>query len=310
MISEDDKSRQDQTIFESAELPAPAVKAGWARVLLFLTAAMASLLIVAVIAVAVIGIFDIDPEIVEEYTSDYDERMDEPFLVVAQLVSMLGAFLLVFVFRKYVDRRSFVSLGFQLRSEERRHFLAGTIWGAGIISILFVFCLATGMLEVVSVQFPLKLIAWVTIMLVSVVLQEELVFRGYILNNLQTSMNNYTALLLVSLFFALTHGTNPNTTAIGLINVCLAGLLLGIYYVHRQNLWFPLGLHFAWNFSQGVVLGVPVSGLNIPGLLVVDITGPELITGGEFGFEGSLAVSVLAVAAIVAVHFRYRRNRP
>ena len=85
---------------------------------------------------------------------------------------------------------------------------------------------------------------------------EELVFRGYLLSNFMESMNKYYALLYNSILFALMHSVNPNFNFIDFINLFLAGLLLGLPYVYTKNLWYPMSLHFAWNFFQGPVFGL------------------------------------------------------
>jgi CAAX protease family protein len=76
-------------------------------------------------------------------------------------------------------------------------------------------------------------------------------------------------------------------------------LALGITYVHTKNLWFPIFLHISWNYFQGPILGFEVSGMNIKSLINHDLLGSDLITGGKFGFEGSILLSFLLVAMVI-----------
>ena len=84
--------------------------------------------------------------------------------------------------------------------------------------------------------------------------------------------------------------------------------LLGINYIYTKNLWFGILLHFSWNFFQGPLLGFEVSGLPLQSLLQHDIQGSELLTGGKFGFEGSLVATVLLTMAIVILAWVYEKK--
>jgi hypothetical protein len=133
--------------------------------------------------------------------------------------------------------------------------------------------------------------------------------RGYILNNFFDSMDKYIALIISSLLFAAMHLANANITLLSVTNIFLAGILLGIYYVHKQNLWLPITLHFSWNFFQGPIFGFEVSGVDVRGAISQDIQGSDLVTGGQFGFEGSIIATLLMVLAIVILHYTYQGKK-
>ena len=80
---------------------------------------------------------------------------------------------------------------------------------------------------------------------------------------------------------------------------------MGLYYIYRQNLWFPIALHFSWNFFQGPIFGFEVSGIELNSLIVQEITGSDLLTGGDFGLEGSALLSVLLLLSIFFVQYLY-----
>ena len=90
---------------------------------------------------------------------------------------------------------------------------------------------------------------------------EELLVRGYILQNLKVSMTENIALLLSAMIFSLLHFANPNLSSIAFVNLFLAGVVLGLCYLLTKNLWLPFALHFSWNFFQGSVFGFNVSGI-------------------------------------------------
>jgi uncharacterized protein len=141
-----------------------------------------------------------------------------------------------------------------------------------------------------------------------VAVSEETVFRGYILNNLAQSVNKWVALGISALLFALFHAGNPGITQLALLNLFLAGLLLGLNYLYTQNLWFAIMFHFSWNFFLGPVLGYEVSGLPLNSLLQQSIQGPDWITGGEFGLEGSVLDGIFSIVSFTLLLVIYRRH--
>ncbi len=222
---------------------------------------------------------------------------------------LLGIFVvlgLVVLHRKFIDRRSLMSLGFDLRGQAAKDLLAGLLYGFAVITAVFLILWATGGLTIVSVQFPIGSLLGFGALLVLVAVEEEAACRGYLLLNFMESMGKGWALVVSSVLFAGFHLMNPNASVIGLINIVIAGLFLGVYYIHRKNLWFPIGIHFTWNFFQGVIYGSPVSGLVTGSVLTLEFSGNPYLTGGEFGFEASLVTTVVTGLATLLVHLAYR----
>jgi hypothetical protein len=105
-------------------------------------------------------------------------------------------------------------------------------------------------------------------------------------------------LIISSALFGLAHLGNPGATWVAAVWIALeAGLLLGGAYMLTGNLWMPIGLHAAWNFTQGEIFDVPVSGIDEHGLVQAKLSGPEILTGGMFGLEASIIALVIATAA-------------
>ena len=127
---------------------------------------------------------------------------------------------------------------------------------------------------------------------------EEVLFRGYPLQTVLRSWPAWAALIPTSLAFAAIHLDNPNTVrGFTFINTTLAGLWLGVAYLRTRSLWFPLGIHWAWNWTMGAVLGLPVSGINEitpePLLMRAVDQGPAWLTGGAYGIEGGAACTLV-----------------
>ncbi|MCW4457729.1 CPBP family intramembrane glutamic endopeptidase [Microbacterium sp. MPKO10] len=137
---------------------------------------------------------------------------------------------------------------------------------------------------------------------------EELVFRGLALQALEKLGGSWAALAGTSLLFGIMHLANPGATLWSAFAIALeAGVLLGSAFLWRRSLWFAIGLHFAWNTTEGL-LGIPISGIASPGLFTVTVNGSPLLTGGAFGLEASIvpvAVSVLlSIPMLVLAHRR------
>ena len=127
---------------------------------------------------------------------------------------------------------------------------------------------------------------------------EELLFRGILFRWLEEFAGSFVALVLTAAMFGAAHLMNPNATPIAAFGIAIeAGVLLGGAYMLTRSLWLPIGLHAAWNFTQGEIFDVPVSGLDEHGLVQAKLSGPALLSGGGFGLEASLFAMVIATAA-------------
>ncbi|HEX7154016.1 MAG TPA: CPBP family glutamic-type intramembrane protease [Thermoanaerobaculia bacterium] len=146
------------------------------------------------------------------------------------------------------------------------------------------------------------------VIFIPAVLHEELLFRGYPFQKLYRRWPRFT-LVAVALAFAVVHAGNSNVTMLALLNIFLGGLLLGLAYALHLRLWFPIGLHLAWNLMSGPVLGYEVSGY-VPAatLLTVVGTGPLWLTGGAFGIEGSALMSLAELGGIAFLMWRMKRG--
>ena len=142
--------------------------------------------------------------------------------------------------------------------------------------------------------------------MIAIAVGEEMVFRGYILNNLMATLNRWLALAISSALFALMHSNNPSVDLIAMLNLFVGGLLLGINFVFTRNLWFSILLHTSWNFLQGPVMGFPVSGVNLQSILEHELRGNPLLTGGSFGLEASVLTGVLLIFSIIRLYLDYR----
>ncbi len=233
-----------------------------------------------------------DPVSIQEQMNQY-----MPVLMAMASVPMTLTLLgWVVICRKYLDQRSIASMGF-VRPERRPSasvtvgLLAGLLPIAAAAGAVFV---AGGFrLSGFGFSVPAGLLVPTLVLMAFV---EELVFRSYLLQNLLDIRRPVFGVFFTSIFFWLAHALNPHvwTSLIIPLNMFGAGVILALAYMVSRNVWFPTALHFGWNVAQGVLLGLPISGLDIEGLVQLQPTdkAPVWLTGGKFGLEGSLAVTV------------------
>jgi membrane protease YdiL (CAAX protease family) len=125
---------------------------------------------------------------------------------------------------------------------------------------------------------------------------EELLFRGILFRWIEAFAGSWAALVVTSALFGLAHIFNANATWMSSLAIMVeAGALLGGAYMLSRNLWVPMGLHAAWNFTQGFLFDVPVSGNDMHGLVQAKLSGPVLLSGGPFGLEASMIGVVLSI---------------
>jgi len=228
--------------------------------------------------------------------------------LILQFSTFITVIVIVYLFRKFVDKKSIKSMGFAFKNKGP-DLVAGFIMALFIIGGGTLILYSLGYLEFSSFHLNLQTFLLTFILFILVSFQEEILFRGYILNNLLTTrMNKYIALLLSAILFALFHAFNANLSLVGMINLLLAGIILGSTYIFTQNLWFPISLHLFWNFFQGPIFGYAVSGQNIDSMATIELTGDNLMNGGNFGFEGSLVCTIISVIAIGLILYHYNKK--
>ena len=179
-----------------------------------------------------------------------------------------------------------------------RHIGTGLAWGAGVISASILLLLLAGAAHVAvfASRSPSHILFLVFFLGFSATF-EELTFRGYALVRAADSVGPVAACLASSALFGFAHFANPQATPLSSLNTALAGVLLAIARFRSRALWMPIALHFAWNFSLGPVFSFPVSGYTF-GADHLSAAGPPWLSGGAYGPEASVALTVVLVVAI------------
>ena len=236
-------------------------------------------------------------------------------LALSTVVSLPAVTLATWIARRALDRRSFRSLGLDRAAGWQRDLLVGFAIPIPLFGLIYFFELGLGWLDFQNWGWAergvLATAGGVLLMLlafVAVGFYEELLFRGYYLQNLKDGINPTIAVFATSAAFGLVHLGNLNASFTSTLGIFAAGLFLAYAWLRTRALWLPIGIHIGWNFLQGPVFGFEVSGNPTPSLVRHVVNGPELITGGAFGPEAGLVVlpAMVVGAGLIWWYTRHR----
>lgn len=221
----------------------------------------------------------------------------------------------IYLARRFADRRTFASLGLKLDKQALKDILVGNMIAFVLMFIIYLVELSLGWLTFKSFAWqsetPFVVISKTLryfVVLVFVGWNEELVYRGYILQTLTNGINLVWGIIITSLYFGLEHLSNPNSNAMAVAGIFIIGLFFTYAYIRTGQLWLSIGIHIGWNFFENAVFGFPVSGFDRSGLLHTVISGPELWTGGAFGPEAGLLILPICILGALFVKI-YTANR-
>lgn len=268
---------------------------GWVRAIIFMPLWLIIMGLVQSVGVVLImvasGVDMANPDSAEALFNEIS--FDSPVMLVLTTFSLLGSFLALWVATKFIDRKPLISIGLSVK-DKANEMLIGLGFALAFIGGLFLVLWLIGAINITGYVGFNPGVFIVSMMLFMAAFDEELIFRGYILNNMMDSTSNrWIALAGSSVLFALLHSGNPSvwSTWVPMTELFAAGFILGISYTFTKNLWFPTFFHFGWNFFQGL-LGFEISGINVDSWKVIshENTGnvPDVISGGAFGIEGSV----------------------
>jgi uncharacterized protein len=254
---------------------------------------LGSVIVVATVAIIQVasGFASRNPNIKHFFTVT-----DLPTLVV--IVAVLLAYR---IFVRWTEKRPVSEL-------DTRRALPNLIAGIGLGAI--VFAVTIGVLFLLGVYQVVDVDSWKALWPSAVAAAmaavfEEVLFRGIIFRIVEESLGSWLALVISALLFGAAHLLDKNANLQAGVAIALeAGVFLAVAYMLTRRLWFVIGVHFGWNFTEGGIFGAAVSGTSAPGLLKANVAGPIYLSGGMFGVEASFVA--IAICFLVAVLFLSR----
>jgi len=212
----------------------------------------------------------------------------------------------ILFFKKY-DKRAVTEFAVKGLA---KNLIIGTSIGFMLQSLTILVMYLNGNYSVININ-PVSFILIPFALMFTVAIIEEILVRGIIFRIMEEKLGSYVSLTISSLLFGVLHLANPHSTLISSICITIAGFLMGAAFIYSRNLWMPIALHFAWNFTQSGIFGAITSGNEkTNSLLKAKIQGSEFITGGAFGPEGSIqAIIFCALITIVVLILSRKANK-
>ena len=232
---------------------------------------------------------------------------EEKLLLIGIVVASISIVTYTWLFRFY-EKRTITELSIKGIG---KNLSLGICLGIALQSLTILVIYLNKGFTVISVNSMLFMLPSLAMAFTSAIF-EEILFRGIIFRITEEKLGSYWALIISAVIFGAMHLANPHSSIVAALGLAIqAGLLLAAAYIFSRNLWFPIAIHFAWNFTQSGIFGVSTSGNNMgTSLLTTKIKGAEWFTGGQFGPEGSIQATVFClIATIVLMLFNHKQRR-
>ena len=258
--------------------------------------------IVGLISLGLMWLIDLVGLPVWETFSEAEATTIEPYsLGLYQFLPMLIAVIAAIYFHNRLFNRPQRSAGFEPVGV-LKEFGLGWLYATIMLGAGFLLLLALGFIQIDNYDFSGKLFFGFVLFFLIQSSFEELLSRSFMIPAIEQRFTPLIGVIVSSLIFSVLHGANPDVSLWSLLSIFLAGLVLGLLFINYRRIWAAIGLHTGWNFMQGSFLGFDVSGFETYSLINTSETGPDLLTGGSFGFEGSvLAVLFLTLFGIYLI---------
>lgn len=236
-------------------------------------------------------------------------RDSSVFRLTNGIVSIIPALFVGWTCGKKLESLPISALGASFTAGWLRHLLIGVGLGSVTLVVAVLIAFAGGLRFSLDQELPMQplLIGLASSFVVLAVAAafEEVLFRGYIFQTLVRANLAWLAILLTSVGFGFAHYYNPDASIFSIANTMLAGVWFGLAYLKTRDLWFVTGLHFAWNWVQGAVFGIEISGLrNLTPVSVLNEIdpGPAWLTGQTYGLEGGIACTIAILISIALIY--------
>lgn len=240
----------------------------------------------------------------DEYTQTITQFLTSGAGLLVQLFSTGISTILTLVFCRFIEKRRISTVGFRKKGF-LAEYLVGMLIGVLMFSVSVGICLVTGALEFRGVVQNMNVLM-IVLCFVGFLIQgmsEEVTFRGYFMVSVSRRSHIAVAIALSSIAFGLAHIMNSSVTFFAVANITLFGVFEALYIIKRGSLWGACGIHSLWNFVQGNLYGISVSGMSKMDSVMemAPVQSKTLMNGGDFGLEGGLAVTIVLVISIIAI---------
>ena len=246
------------------------------------------------------------------YVNDYLNNLPEWFTVLSLVDTAIATFL-YFVYCRGIEGRSYASMGIRKKGMAKNYGF-GYIIGIAMITATVVLSVLFGGVKFTGLNSGVSFI-YIALYFLGYLLQgmsEEVCFRGYFMVSCANRVHIAWAVAISSLAFAAAHLANPGITLLAFLNLALFGTFAAVYVLRTDDLWGACAIHSAWNFFQGNIFGISVSGSGMATSVFGTsfIEGRGMISGGSFGIEGGISTTIVMLVGIALVLFLPQKPRP
>lgn len=245
----------------------------------------------------------IDTEQLAQGVTEISMNMPD-YITVITLFATVIVTLTVLIYCRFIEKRKLSTLGFR-KGGILKEYLIGMLVGTGLFSVAVGICLLTGAL---SFDGVCQNISWgyLGLFFIGYLLQgmsEEVVFRGYFTVSMSRRVPVAVAIAISSVGFACAHLGNNGVSVLAFVNLTLFGVFAAVYMLKRGNIWGVCAIHSLWNFVQGNLYGISVSGMGKTESIMEmsSVASKSIINGGDFGLEGGIAVTIVLTLATVVM---------
>ena len=234
------------------------------------------------------------------------------YFLYYELFSFVFILLLFIFWVKVIEKNSLSSLGFV-----KKNWLKYLGWGIllsllqmGVIALVYQ---VSGIGSFVLNELSLEPILFILGLFPFWLLQggtEEVATRGWLLNRIAARTNLPLAIAISSSLFGILHMGNAGVTFLSVLNIILDGVLAGLLFIYTDSIWLVVAQHGTWNYVQGNLLGFQVSGTGADASIFSFSMGygPDWLTGGAFGAEGSIITTLVLLLSVLIVYLLGERN--
>lgn len=235
--------------------------------------------------------------------------MQSKYLLCSLFCTILGTLTAV-IYCRFVEARHLSSMGVR-KKKAGIHYVQGLAVGLLMMTAAVLISAAFGINSIKlcgNINFGIIVLFAAGFFIQG--MSEEFIFRGYLMNTLASRHNPWIAVLISSAAFSLAHLVNPGFNLLVFFNLSLFGVFAGLYMIAFDDIWGVCAIHSIWNFSQGNLFGISVSGTGETEsvLSVTAVSSSKLLTGGDFGIEGSIVTTAVLLTGIIIVLVKIKKQ--
>jgi membrane protease YdiL (CAAX protease family) len=241
--------------------------------------------------------------------------------ILGYLILFTVNLIIVILAWKYIEKKQLREMLLRFSRKQIKYLFIGILLGLLEVLTVFGILILLGKVKVewglsyISTKTAYMMIGWILASSIVAPLTEELLNRGYWFQNLKNVWNIKVAIITTSILFGLLHLANPNSSLLGAINITLTATAFCLGMLYTKSLWLPIGWHTSWNFFQFFLAGLPNSGISVSYLKLEGTTlfsssllSNDIISGGDFGMEGSIVETLFLSLVIITILWLIRNK--